>query len=173
MREFAFQLGAFVLYALLLCVSILIGTKISKATGRSWLGVLSGVLVFGAIGVWAFIEGTNAAWVAFGVATLFLVISGVVKYAWPGKNLKNAGVATRSIVIGAVLGIVGFFVVPVLGLPIGFVIGCFLSELQRTNGGEAWRATIHALKAVGLSILVELVGALLAAGVWLGAVLFA
>lgn len=60
MREFAFQLGAFVLYALLLCVSILIGTKISKATGRSWLGVLSGVLVFGAIGVLMALQGLPA-----------------------------------------------------------------------------------------------------------------
>ena len=128
------------------------------------------LLIFGAIGVWAFVEGTTAAWVAFGIASLLLVISGVIKYTWPGKNLKNAGVATRSIVIGTVLGIVGFFVIPVLGLPLGFLLGCFLSELQRTNGGDAWKATIHALKAVGLSMLVELVGALLAAGVWVIAV---
>ena len=129
------------------------------------------LLVFGAIGVWAIFEGTTAGWIAFAIATLFLVISGVIKYTWPGKNLKAAGVATRSIVLGGILGIIGFFVVPVVGLVLGFLLGCFLSELQRTNGRQAWTATIHALKAVGLSMLVELAGALLASGVWLVAAL--
>ena len=99
---------------------------------------------------------------------MFLVISAVVKYTWPGKNLKAAGVATRSIVIGGLLAIVGFFVVPVLGLVLGFLLGCFLSEMQRTTDRkQAWSATVHALKAVGLSMLVELAGGLLAFGVWL------
>jgi hypothetical protein len=53
-----------------------------------------------------------------------------------------------------VLGIVGFFVVPVVGLFIGFVLGVWLAEMLRLgDSGTAWRSTRHALVAVGLSIL--------------------
>ncbi|MBY6680401.1 DUF456 domain-containing protein [Rhodococcus sp. BP-316] len=135
--------------------------------------VLPGVvLVFAAIGVWAFVVGTASAWTVFGIATALLVASGVVKYLWPGRRLKTAGVPTRSIVAGGVVGIVGFFVVPVVGLFLGFPLGVYLAELPRARtSGSAWQSTVHATKAVGLSILVELFGALMAAGVWLGAVI--
>lgn len=135
--------------------------------------VLPGVvLIFAAIGVWAFVVGTASAWTVFGIATALLVASGVVKYLWPGRRLKTAGVPTRSIVAGGVVGIVGFFVVPVVGLFLGFPLGVYLAELPRARtSGSAWQSTVHATKAVGLSILVELFGALMAAGVWLGAVI--
>ncbi|MDQ1182831.1 DUF456 domain-containing protein [Rhodococcus sp. SORGH_AS_0301] len=135
--------------------------------------VLPGVvLIFAAIGVWAFVVGTASAWTVFGIATALLVASGVVKYLWPGRRLKTAGVPTRSIVAGGVVGIVGFFVVPVVGLFLGFPLGVYLAELPRARtSGSAWQSTVHATKAVGLSILVELFGGLLAAGVWLGAVI--
>ncbi|MBM7416407.1 MULTISPECIES: DUF456 domain-containing protein [Nocardiaceae] len=135
--------------------------------------VLPGVvLIFAAIGVWAFVVGTASAWTVFGIATALLVASGVVKYLWPGRRLKSAGVPTRSIVAGGVVGIIGFFVVPVVGLFLGFPLGVYAAELPRARtSGSAWQSTVHATKAVGLSILVELFGALMAAGVWLGAVI--
>ncbi|WP_315772777.1 DUF456 domain-containing protein [Rhodococcoides kroppenstedtii] len=135
--------------------------------------VLPGVLlILAAIGVWAFVTATTTAWTVFGVAAALLVIFGVAKYLWPGRRLRDAGVPTRSIVVGGVVGIVGFFVVPVVGLFLGFPLGVFLAELPRSRtAGLAWRSTVHATKAVGLSILVELFGALLAAGIWLLAVL--
>ncbi|GAA5045108.1 hypothetical protein GCM10023318_08820 [Nocardia callitridis] len=60
-----------------------------------------------------------------------------------------------------------------IGLFVGFVLGVYLSEFQRLRlGAPAWRATVHAIKGVGLSMIIELLGALLAIGVWvLGAVL--
>jgi uncharacterized protein len=70
-------------------------------------------------------------------------------------------------VTGAVLGIIGFFVIPVLGLVIGFVLGIYLAELaRRRNQRAAWTSTVHALKGVVLSVGVELCGALLATAAW-------
>ena len=44
---------------------------------------------------------------------------------------------------GALLGIVGFFVIPVVGLVIGFVVGVYLAEWYRLRDvARAWRATI-------------------------------
>ena len=73
---------------------------------------------------------------------------------------------TATLVVGGALGIVGFFVIPVVGLPLGFVGGVYLAELNRTSHEEAWPATVHALKAVGLGILIELVFSVVAAVVW-------
>ncbi|MFD6154990.1 DUF456 domain-containing protein [Nocardia sp. NPDC060256] len=130
--------------------------------------ILPGViLIFGAIAVWAFMTGGATAWTVFAISTALLVLSGVIKYTWPGRKMKDAGVANRSLILGAVLGIVGFFVIPVVGLFVGFVLGVYLSELQRLRvGQQAWQSTVHALKGVGLSMLIELLGALLATGVW-------
>ncbi|WP_194816339.1 DUF456 domain-containing protein [Nocardia sp. XZ_19_385] len=131
--------------------------------------ILPGViLIFAAILVWAIMTGGTTAWIIFAVATVFLVLSGVIKYTWPGRKMKEAGVSNRALFIGAILGIAGFFIIPIIGLFVGFVLGVYLSEYQRLKQGEpAWQTTKHALKGVGLSMLIELLGALLATGIWL------
>ncbi|MFI6364731.1 DUF456 domain-containing protein [Nocardia sp. NPDC050630] len=131
------------------------------------------ILIFGAIAVWAFLTGGTTAWIVFAIGTAFLVLSGVIKYTWPGRKMKDAGVSNRALFIGAIFGIVGFFLIPVVGLFVGFVLGVYLSELQRLRDNQrAWQATVHALKGVGLSMLIELFGALLATGVWvIGAII--
>jgi uncharacterized protein YqgC (DUF456 family) len=76
-------------------------------------------------------------------------------------------VRTLSLVVGAALGIIGFFVIPVLGLVIGFVLGVYLAELaNRRDQAVAWTSTKHAVKGVALSVGVELAGALLATVAW-------
>lgn len=125
------------------------------------------MLVLAAILVWAVEDGSRTAWVVFAVATTLLVLGSVVKYAVPGRRLRAGGVPNRTLLLGGVLGIVGFFVVPVVGLFVGFIGGVYLAESHRLGRDRAWPSTKHALKAVGLSILIELTAALLAAGTWL------
>lgn len=154
-------------------VEALIGLVILVGLVGIVVPVLPGTLaIFAAVAAWAWLTGGAAAWTVFAIATVFLVISGVVKYTWPGRRMREAGVPMRSLAVGGLLGIVGFFVIPVVGLFIGFVAGVYVAEVPRhRNHAAAWRSTVHATKAAGLSILVELLGALLAAAVWLGGVL--
>jgi uncharacterized protein len=131
------------------------------------------VLVFGAILVWALFERTTVAWVTLGVVAALLAASLLVKYLWPMRRMKSADVGTLSLVAGALLGIIGFFVVPVLGLVIGFVLGVYLAELaKRRDQRVAWTSTVHAIKGVALSVGVELAGGLLATVAWVVAVAF-
>ena len=125
------------------------------------------LLVLAAIAVWAVMENNLTAWVTLGVVTALLGVATLIKYTWPVKRMREADVRTRSLVLGAVLGIVGFFVIPVLGLVIGFVLGVYLAELQiRRDQRQAWTSTKHAVKGVALSVGVELAGALLATVAW-------
>jgi uncharacterized protein len=125
------------------------------------------VLVLVAILVWAVLTSTAIGWATFSVATLLLAVGAVVKYAVPGRRLKADGVPNRSLFAGAVLGVVGFFVVPVVGLLIGFVLGVYLAELQRVGRNLAGPTTRSALRAVGVSILIEVGAGMLAALTWL------
>ncbi|MCY4726157.1 DUF456 domain-containing protein [Nocardioides sp. STR2] len=128
------------------------------------------ILVLAAILVWALEVGTTTGWAVFAVCALLLVVGSVVKYLLPGRQLKTAGVPNRTLLVGALLGFIGFFVVPVIGMFIGFVLGVYVAERARVGGALAWPSTKGALRAVGASILIELVAALLAAGAWVAAV---
>lgn len=136
--------------------------------------VLPGTLLVaaGVLG-WAVAVGEPLAWALVVAALVVLALGQVVKYAVPGRGLKAAGVPRRTLLLGGVLGVVGFFVIPVVGLVVGFVAGVYLSEAQRLGRTAAWPATKAALRAVGLSILIEVAAALLATGLWITAVVIA
>ena len=136
--------------------------------------VLPGLLLaWAAVLVWALVERTGLAWVVLSVATVLLVSSQVLKYVIPGKRMREAGVPWRSLALGGVAGIVGFFVVPVVGLVLGFGSGVYAAERVRLGSHRvAWPSTVYALKAVGLSVLIELGAGLGIAAAWLSAISF-
>jgi uncharacterized protein YqgC (DUF456 family) len=154
--------GGIVLVALAIAVG-LIGIVVPLLPGT--------LLVFGAIAVWAVVENNITGWVTLGVVTALLAVATLIKYLWPMRRMRAADVRTVSLLAGAVLGIIGFFVIPVVGLVIGFVLGIYLAELaNRRDQRVAWTSTKHALKGVALSVGVELCGALLATAAWVAGV---
>ena len=147
---------------------VLVGLAVAVGLVGIVVPVLPGtLLVLAAVLVWALEDGTATGWTVLAAVAVLLAAGAVVKYVVPGRRLASAGVPTRTVLAGGVLGVVGFFVVPVLGLPLGFVLGVYLSEAQRLGRRSAGRSTVTALRAVGLSILIELSAGLLAALVWL------
>jgi uncharacterized protein YqgC (DUF456 family) len=128
------------------------------------------VLVVVALLVWAHAESSVTGWVAFALAVAVVGAGQVLKYAVPSRHLQRHGVPNRSLVAGGLLGIVGFFAIPVVGLLVGFVVGIYVSELQRVGRRAAWPSTRAALRATGLSMLIELASTLIAAAIWLAAV---
>src|SRR6478609_3354945 len=125
------------------------------------------LLVWAAILVWGIDVGTLTGWGVVVAATVLLAGGQVVKYTIPSKQLRTRGVPNRSMVVGGLVAIVGFFVVPVVGVFIGFVLGVYASELQRLGARLAWPSTKAVLRAIGVSTLIELASAVLAAAVWL------
>jgi len=123
------------------------------------------ILVALGIGIWASENGSTSAWLTFGVAAACLVVGAVVKYTVPGRRLK-ATVPTSTLVVGGLCAVAGFFVIPVVGALAGFPLGVYLAERVRVGADGAWPSTKAALKALGVSILIELTAAVLAAGVW-------
>lgn len=124
------------------------------------------VLILGAVLAWALEIQQSTAWVVFAVAAALLVVGAVVKYAVPGRRLKNTGIPARTQWIGAGFAVAGFFVVPVVGIFLGFVAGVYVAERERVGPTAAWPSTKAALRAVGLSILIELTAGVLATLCW-------
>lgn len=137
--------------------------------------VLPGVLLtWAAVVVWATERQDAAGWWALGVATVVLALGQVAKYVLPGRRLSRAGVPTSTMLAGAALGLVGFLVLPVVGLPLGFVLGVYLRERLRLHRHDlALASSRQALRAAGWSVLLELATALLIAVTWVTAVLVA
>ena len=154
--------------------TVLVGVVIFVGILGIVIPVLPGaILSLAAILVWSLEEQSATGWIVLSAAVVLIGASQVVKYIVPERRLRESGVPRRSMLVGVVLGIVGFFVIPVVGMFIGFPIGVYLSELQRQRDHAlAWTSTKHALRETGVSILIELVGTSLAAAVWLIAVLF-
>jgi uncharacterized protein YqgC (DUF456 family) len=152
---------------------VVVGLAIATGIVGVVVPVLPGaLLVWAAIAVWALVVGSTTAWGVLAGATIVIGGAQVVKVLVPGRRLRGAGVPRQSIFAGLALGAVGFFVVPVVGFFIGFPLGVYLEELRRQGlHAAAWRSTREALRAMGLSILIELASAVLAAGAWLAAVL--
>ncbi len=152
----------------------LVGFAIALGLAGIVVPVLPGLLlIWAAVGIWALSEQRPHAWVIFTLATLLTIGAQIAKVLIPGRRLQGAGVPRRTLLLGAGLGVIGFFVIPVVGLPLGFVTGIYLTERLRQPGHRpAWQATVAALRALSLSILIEMAAGLLIAGIWLAAVIF-
>jgi uncharacterized protein YqgC (DUF456 family) len=131
--------------------------------------VLPGLLlVWLATALWAFEHPNHWAWLVFGLCGVVYAVGVVAQYLVPGRRLKEAGVRTSTLFLAVLLAIVLFFLIPVVGAPIGFVLGVFLVELARHRERHtAWRGTVSALKAVFVSIGIELVAGFTIVLVWL------
>lgn len=151
-------------------VEVLVALVIAFGIAGIIVPVLPGgaLLVAAAILGWAIWLGESTGWVIFGISAAFIAIGLITKYAIPGKRLKDSGMPLSTQIVGAVLAIIGFFVIPVVGVFVGFPLGVFLAELRRHGGdaGDAWNSTWTALKAVGLFILIDAIAATFATITW-------
>lgn len=132
--------------------------------------VLPGLLLVWAAGlVWVWQDGGGAGRVAVGVLlTVLLVVGTLAKYLLPARSASGAGAPRSTVALGALGAVVGFFVIPVVGVVVGGVVAVYLAELHRLRDGRAaGRSTWAVLRAVGIGMLVELATAVLMVGTWL------
>lgn len=130
--------------------------------------VLPGLLlVWAAVLLWASEAQTTGAWVVLGIATTLALSGYLLRYLLPGRRMAKAGVTTSSILAGTALAVLGFFVIPVVGALLGFPLGIYLAErIKLGTHAAAWSSTTQALRAIGLSMGIELLTGLAIVGTW-------
>lgn len=95
-------------------------------------------------------------WLAFAVITALAIAGLLIGTALPHRRVVAAGVPRSSVVAGVALAVVGFFAIPVVGLPIGAATGILLAEKRRLDD---WSAAVAATKSLligfGLGALLQ------------------
>lgn len=146
--------------ALLVMLIGLAGIVVPVLPGLSlvWLAAVGSMVLAG----WS-----GGAWVTAAVVTTIFAGAQVAEYALPARAGRAAGAPRSSLLAGAAMGIVGFFLVPVVGFVVGGVGGVYLAERSRLGAHDAaWRTTWSVLKSVGVAALVQFVAGLLIIAVW-------
>jgi len=148
---------------------VLVGVAMAVGIAGTVLPVLPGLLlVWGAAVVYGLVAGFGTAgWIAIVLISAIALVGSALGLVLPHRAAGESGAARWSVWLAFAVGVVGFFVVPVIGLPLGVVVGLYVAELARTKQPAlAWRSTWATLKAFGVSTLVQLAAGLLMAAIW-------
>jgi uncharacterized protein len=150
-------------------VNLLIGLIMVVGLIGIVVPLLPGLLVvWAAVLVWATQVQATSGWLVFAIATVLALSGSLLQYLLPGRRMAKAGIRTSSTLAGGAMGVIGFFVIPVVGVFLGFALGIYLAErLKLGTHAAAWQSTGHALKAIGLSMGIELLTGLAITTTWL------
>lgn len=144
----------------------LLGVLVPGAPGQA--------IVWAAVLWWALTERTPVAWSVLIGATALLLVDQALKPLLPPRRPHESGAPRRTLTLGGVGAIVGFFAVPVLGAFVGYVGTVYGAERLRLGSrGAGWASVRSVMRATGWSVLVELFACLLVTGAWLGVLLWA
>jgi len=106
-------------------------------------------------------------WVAMALITLLVAAGTAAGFYLPQRSAASIGVLWWGQLIALGLAVAGFFTVPVVGAPLGFAIGIFLTTLGREHHlPTALRATWSTLKTMLLTSGVQFATGLTMMAVW-------
>lgn len=153
---------------------VLIGVVMVVGLVGVLVPVLPGLLLIAiAVVVWGFEVGTGAGWAVVAIVLALLAAGTVGKYLLPGQELADQDTTTRTWLLATVAAVVGFFLVPVVGMVLGFLLGVWLGKrLESGDTGAATRATRRLVAGIGKGIVVELSAGFVAVACWVVAVVF-
>ena len=116
------------------------------------------VLIAGAAFAYGLVQGFGTAGVVAMVVVVALSVAGTVAgFIVPQRTASGAGASRLSMLLGVAVAVLGFVVVPVVGMPLGGALGIYLGERLRTGAhAPAWRATVATVKGFGAGVLVQL-----------------
>ncbi|MDO4258517.1 MAG: DUF456 family protein [Actinomycetaceae bacterium] len=152
-----------------LIVDIIVGLVILAGVIGAVIQIIPSAPVIG-IGIlgWAIYYNTPTAWIIFAIAAVVLIAATILKFLIPGKKMAASDTPNSTLIIGVVAGIIGWFTIPVAGFFVGALGAIYFLEYQRLNDTKlAWKSLVEVLKNVGLSILIEVLAALIAASTWI------
>ncbi len=125
------------------------------------------VIIAAAVLVWALDTG-GWAWAVLVLVVALLAAGWGASYLVPGRRVAQSGVPRSTFVVAGLAGLVGFFVLPVVGLFVFFPAGLYAMEYRRLGDrSAAWASAWLAIRMSALGMLIELGLALAAAVTWL------
>ena len=125
------------------------------------------ILIVVGLLVWALTVQAVEGWTVLGIGSALAIAGMAASAVLTGTRLKRRQIPNRSLLYAAAGAVVGLFVIPVVGIFVGFFVGLLLSETARQRDLRAALDSSWAgLKAAGLGIVVEFACALAASTVF-------
>lgn len=150
-------------------VTLVAGLLLAVAAIGTVYPVLPGsVLAIVTLIAWAWIMGSPAAWTAAVIGALIATAGWSASAVLTGRKLRQQQIPKLSIVVAVVSAVVGMFLIPVVGLFVGFGGGLLVSEyVRRRDFRAALTSSVETLKATGIGVLLEFGMVCLAGSVWM------
>jgi hypothetical protein len=125
-------------------------------------------IIWGAALLYGFLTGFGSlGWTAMAVITVLAAIGIAASLVLPERAGAASGASRSTRLFAGVTGLIGFFVIPIIGFPIGACLGVLLAQYRETaDPGEAMRATVAVIKGFGAGLVVELGAAFAMVLVW-------
>jgi len=116
------------------------------------------ILMWGAVGVWALLDGGGAwRWATFGVVSVLALVGTAAALTLSGRKATDAGAPWWALLLALVGAVAGFIMIPVVGVVVGGIGGLWLAELLRLRDPRtAWDTTWAALQGYGLGTVVQM-----------------
>jgi uncharacterized protein YqgC (DUF456 family) len=124
--------------------TLVVGLTMLVGVAGTFLPVLPGLFLIWAAGIgYGFVVGFDpVAWMAILASTGLLGLGLYLNVRIPQKSAAESGLGIPAQLFGLVLAVIGFFVVPLVGFPLGFVLGVFVVRYRSTRDtAQAWAST--------------------------------
>jgi uncharacterized protein YqgC (DUF456 family) len=125
-------------------------------------------IIWGAALLYGFLTRFGSlGWTAMAVITVLAAIGMAASLILPERAGAAGGASRSTRMFAGVTGLIGFFVIPIIGFPIGACLGVLLAQYRQTaDPGEAVRATVAVIKGFGAGLVAELGAGLAMVLVW-------
>jgi len=149
-------------------VTAVAGLLLAVGVTGTIIPILPGsILTVAALLAWAWLIGSTASWTAGLIGAALALIGMSASLVLTGRKMRAHRIPSGPVLVGVAVGVAGMFIVPVVGLFLGFALGLLLAEFARRRDlAAAWRSSLEAMKSMGLGMLLEFACASLAAFVF-------
>ena len=150
--------------------TIIIGVALIAAMAGTIFPVFPGVglawaaaVAFGFLAEWSTLSIIFVVVISF-VAGLALWLGLVV----PKRSTDATGASPQAGWVAVVGGIVGAFLIPIVGFFVGGAVGVYVWESRRGDSRQdAWTATKGTLKGFGIATLIQIAAVTVISGLWM------
>lgn len=142
-----------------LVVILLIGVVMAIGLAGVILPFMPGLPIvwFGALAYGVLVGFTGTGIVAMVVITVLAGLGIAATVVLPARSGRASGASFGTLLLAGLVGVIGFFVVPVIGFPLGACLGILVSQYHCTGEWDAaWRSTIAVIRGFGIGLLTEL-----------------
>lgn len=136
----------------------------------TFVPVLPGlVVVLVAAAATLLLQGTGPlAWTVVVLLAALALVGSLLSTVLPARRAARGGAPASTLWLAGLGAVVGFFVLPVLGLLVGGVLGLLLAEQRRLGQwAPAWASSRGVLAAYGIGVLLEVAVGVVMGLLWL------